>query len=59
MLGLQDRLSHSYETIGAARHIFLTLCQPISSVTAYEVSEALHEAIIIFVTMINNNHPKI
>ena len=41
---LQDRLSHSWETIGAARHIFLTLCQPISSVTAYEVSVSFHKA---------------
>ncbi|KAK9833484.1 hypothetical protein WJX84_005452, partial [Apatococcus fuscideae] len=33
----RDRLSHSWETIGAARHIFLTLCQPLSSVTALEL----------------------
>ncbi|KAK9868900.1 hypothetical protein WJX84_010033 [Apatococcus fuscideae] len=33
----RGRLSHAWETIGPVRHIFLTLCQPLSSVTAFEL----------------------
>lgn len=34
---LQDRVSPAWEMIPAARHIFLMLCNPLHSVTAFEL----------------------
>ena len=44
---MQGRISMSWEMIPAPRHLFLVLCNPLHSVTCYEVRSVLRNPALV------------